>query len=49
MDSELLNNAEAVKDIGAFGDELMHFVLPYRYEPFGGRILWFKEMFGSVS
>lgn len=27
LDSELLNNAEAIKDIGAFGDKLMSFVL----------------------
>lgn len=39
LDSELPNNAEAIKDIGAFGDKLMPFVLRYGYESFGGRTL----------
>lgn len=39
LNSELPNNTEAIKDIGAFGDKLMLFVLRYGYESFGGRTL----------
>lgn len=37
LDSELPNNAEAIKDIAIFGDKVMPFVLRYGYESFGGR------------
>lgn len=39
LGSKLLNNAGAVKDTMNFGNELIHFVLWYEYNPFEDRIL----------